>query len=343
MSVRDDFTGVKDSVVMGDVNQNFSAPKNESFDELIEKVISCQDSKQRIKIFRNNEFEMLKGLTEVVNLAGENWSDLKDHRFDTFIFEIFDSELRNSVLGNKLYKLSLDKDLKDMQYLWHLSGVFTKGNTIASVKELISCVESMKKNNSSSSRYDWFLASWWWDGGDRKHVLEHIFSTFTETNVKQLYEFCKEYRCFHFNEFIICYLYSLKWISKEYRTNLGIELELMINDTINSPLSGDLPSTELWLEYGLGGGISIALTRMAIILDNSSDPYEAQNQERGLNEIQKMIDEFGGECTKNNRESPFSDINIYVNSDNLLQTIQNIKNKCKNYPLLINNSFKILN
>jgi hypothetical protein len=336
VSVRDDFTGVKDSVVMGDVNQNFSVEKSESFDELVEKVISYQDPKERADIFRNNELEMLKGLTEIISLAGENWADLKDFRFDRFVLEIFDSELRNSVLGTKLRELSLDKNLKDMQYLWHLSGVFTGGDSINSVKELINCVESMKEKTPGSQRYYGFLTDWWWGGEDNKHVLEHIFSTFTETNVKQLYELCKEYRSFQFNEFIICYLYSLEWISEEYRTDLGVELELMINDTINSPLSGDLPSTEIFLEYGLSGAISIALTRMAFILDNSSDLYEAQNQEHELNEIQKMIDEFDRERTISNRAPIFSDIDVYANSNNLRHTIQQIKDKCTYYPLIDN-------
>ena len=332
MPGKDDFTAVKDSVVMGDVNQNFSIPNSESFDELLERLISCQDSKQRFEIFKQNEFKLLKGLTEIITLSNEYWSELKDHRFERFISEIFDSELRRTVLGSKLYKLSIDEDLKDMQYLWHLGGVFSGGNTIDSVKKLLDCIKSMNKVEQSDDWYNGFLNRWWWDGQDNYSVLKHIFSTLSDYNIKKLYELCKDYENFHFNEHIICYLYSSNSISKEYRAVLNNDLQSMLNEIIN-PFSHDSIIVKLWEEYSVGW-VSILLTRAAIISERDLDIYERQTFDFEMEQIHKLMEEDDKFRIQKKAEPFFSDVKVYSYPYNILEIIQKVKDKCKEYPMI---------
>lgn len=333
MSVKDDFTAVKDSVIMGDLNQNFTIPESESFDELIEKLISCHDSKQRVEVFKNNEFEILKGLTEIITISGEYWADLKNCQFERFVSEIFESELRRSVLGSKLHKLSLDNDLKDMQYLWHRGGVYFEGNTATSVIELINCVRSMMNEiKSIDDRYQDFLNAWWWDGRDNYSILEHIFSTLSDYNIKKIYDLCKDPQDFHFNEYMICYLYSSNSINKEHRVELANDLEIMINQ-LHNPLLNDTIISQLWEDYPMGW-LPILLTRAANISERDLGIHEQQAFDHELEQINKLIEKDNIYRLQKNAEPLFTDIKIYSYTSNILENIQKIKDKCKNYPMI---------
>lgn len=260
MPDRDDFSAVKDSVVMGDVNQNISIPQRDSFDNLIEKIISCQDSKLRLEIFNDNEFEILKGITEIINLVGVNWADLKDCNFEYFVYEIFESELRKSTLGTTLHKLAVEKDLKDMLYLWHITGL--SHNTFVSAKELLRYVYEMGKKHPTEDRYRYFLDSWWWDGEDRKLTLETIFSKLNINQIKQIYEKIRGRKLWHFNEYIICFLYSSTQIDAEYRKYLATDLIKMLDQQGYHLLCTGDKYNPFYAEYN-DGSIIIGLTKMA--------------------------------------------------------------------------------
>jgi hypothetical protein len=312
---------------MGNINQEIINKHNTNFDELMERLFSL-NIPDREKLIKENELQLIQGFSDLFNVVGDKWNELKNGRFERFLFEIFDSALRKTVLAKTLYKFSIEKNLRDMQYLWYLAGVFTN-DFKKSIHPLIDLVLKMTSEPITIEETS-FIDSWWWDGGDCNSVLREVLS-----KQDDLYEFYKHRESqgiflSGFDDYIVCNLYANKNVCKTTKAPLGEHLIKMLTEFSMNNIEDIFTYT-----YGRFNGFIVALTKVVIDLEENNELL--LYNPNYLDPICNNLREINSDAEKYGWESPFTGIIISNQKEELAEILYEMKDKFPNSPLISTN------